>query len=130
MNIENIRNYCLSKAASSEDFPFDETTLVFRVCQKIFAMISLDNTEWFVVKCNPDRAIELRDKYSSITPAFHMNKKHWNQINIHANELEDEFIYSLIDHSYNEVVKKLPKKERETLQQCTSCLQTEEKALE
>ncbi len=119
MNIEDIRNYCLNKAASSEDFPFDETTLVFRVCNKIFAMISLENSEWFVLKCNPEYAIELRDKYPSITPAFHMNKKHWNQINIYENELEDALIFSLIDHSYNEVVKKLPKRERDTLQ-CTS----------
>lgn len=116
MNIEDIRHYCLSKVSSSEDFPFDDTTLVFRVRHKIFAMISLDNSEWFVLKCNPDYAIELRDRYSSITPAFHMNKKHWNQINIYQNELADELIYNLINHSYDEVVKKLPKKEREILQ--------------
>ena len=109
MNIESIRDYCLSLPATSEYFPFDETTLAFRVANKIFAMIDLDNTEWFVLKCDPDYAVELRESHPEITGAWHMNKKHWNQINLYG-QLSDELIQSLIRHSYDLVVKKLPKK--------------------
>ncbi len=107
MNIEDARLYCLSKAGATEDFPFDETTLVFRVERKIFAITDLENIRWFCVKCDPDRAIELRDAYEQITPAWHMNKRHWNQLEIER--LPDSLFYELVDHSYNEVLKKLPK---------------------
>ena len=109
MNIESIRDYCLTLPATSEYFPFDETTLAFRVADKIFAMIDLDDTEWFVLKCDPDYAVELRESHPEITGAWHMNKKHWNQINLYG-QLSDELIQSLIRHSYDLVVKKLPKK--------------------
>lgn len=109
MNIESVRNYCLSLPHATEDFPFDETTLAFRIGGKIFAMIDLENTEWFVLKCEPDYAIELRDRYSEITGAWHMNKKHWNQLNLFGS-LTDALICELICHSYNEVVKKIPRK--------------------
>lgn len=109
MNIESVRNYCLSLPHATEDFPFDETTLAFRIGGKIFAMIDLENTEWFVLKCEPDYAIELRDRYSEITGAWHMNKKHWNQLNLFGS-LTDALICELICHSYNEVVKKMPRK--------------------
>lgn len=112
MNIEDIREYCLGKPHATEDFPFDETTLVFRVMNKIFACISLDDVDWFCMKCDPDYAIELREQYSGITGAFHWNKKYWNQISITHGDVPDELIRRLIDHSYNEVVKKLPKKLR------------------
>lgn len=111
MNIEDARIYCLGKQGATEDFPFDETTLVFRVENKIFAITDLDNTEWFCVKCDADRAIELRDSYPQIAPAWHMNKKYWNQMDIER--LPDSLVCELIDHSYNEVLKKLPKKIRE-----------------
>ena len=110
MNIEDARIYCLSKPNATEDFPFDETTLAFRVENKIFAITDLENTKWFCVKCDADYAIELRDRYPHIAPAWHMNKKYWNQLDIAA--LSDELFYSLVDHSYNEVLKKLPKKTR------------------
>lgn len=109
MNIENIRNYCLSLPQVTEDFPFDESTLVFRIGGKIFAMIDLENTEWFVLKCEPDYAIELRDRHPEITGAWHMNKKYWNQLNLFGS-LTDTLIRELICHSYNEVIKKMPKK--------------------
>lgn len=109
MNIETVREYCLSLPMATEDFPFDETTLAFRVYGKIFAMVDLERTEWFVLKCNPDYALELRETHPEIAPAWHMNKKHWNQINLFG-MLSDEMIQSLIKHSYEEVVKKLPKK--------------------
>lgn len=111
MNIEDARIYCLSKQGATEDFPFDEWVLVFRVENKIFACVNLQDVLWFCVKCNPDRAIELRDKYPQITPAWHWNKKYWNQLDIE--QLPDALVCELIDHSYDEVLKKLPRKIRE-----------------
>lgn len=108
MNIESVREYCLSLPHATEDFPFDETTLAFRIGGRIFAMIDLERTEWFVLKCNPDMAIELREKYAEISPAWHMNKRHWNQINLFG-YLSEELICSLIRHSFSLVVQKLPK---------------------
>lgn len=112
MNIESIRDFCLSLPAASEYFPFDETTLAFRVVDKIFAMIDLEDTLWFVLKCDPDYAEDLRDRHPEITGAWHMNKKHWNQLNLYGC-LSDELIKSLIVHSYMLVAKKIPKKVRE-----------------
>lgn len=109
MNVESVRDYCLSLPLATEDFPFDETTLAFRVLGKIFAMIDLDNTEWFVLKCDPDYAVELRDQYPEIKGAWHMNKKHWNQVSL-SGGLQDRLIQGLIRHSYAEVVKKMPNK--------------------
>lgn len=115
MNIEQIREYCLSKPHATEDFPFDETTLVFRVANKIFASIGLDNPDWFCLKCSPDYAIELRERYSAITGAWHWNKKYWNQIGITQGDVPESLVYQLIDHSYEEVIKKLPRKLRDSL---------------
>lgn len=112
MNIEEVRDYCLSLPQVTEDFPFDETTLVFRIAGKIFAMVDLENTEWFVLKCEPEYALDLREKYPEISGAWHMNKKYWNQLNLYGT-LSDKLIQDLIRHSYNEVIKKLPKKIRE-----------------
>lgn len=109
MNIESLREYCLSLPQTTEDFPFDESTLAFRIEGKIFAMVDLEKTEWFVLKCNPERALELRDRYMDISPAWHMNKKYWNQLNLYG-ALPDKLIRTLICHSYNEVVKKIPKR--------------------
>lgn len=109
MDIETARDYCLSLPQVTEDFPFDETTLVFRIGGKIFAMMDLENTEWFVLKCEPEYAIELRERHLEIAPAWHMNKKHWNQLNLFGS-LPDGLVRSLICHSYNEVVKKMPKR--------------------
>ena len=112
MNVESIRDYCLSLPAASEYFPFDETTLAFRVVDKIFGMIDLEDTQWFVLKCDPDYALELRDRHPEITGAWHMNKKHWNQLDLEG-LLPDNLIQSLIRHSYDLVVKKLSRKTRE-----------------
>lgn len=109
MNIESVREYCLSLPQTTEDFPFDETTLAFRIAGKIFAMIDLENTEWFVLKCNPERAIELRENYMDIAPAWHMNKKYWNQLKLQGS-LPDKLVKNLICHSYNEVIKKMSKR--------------------
>jgi predicted DNA-binding protein (MmcQ/YjbR family) len=118
MNIESVREYCLSLPHATEDFPFDETTLAFRIGGRIFAMIDLERMEWFVLKCNPDMAIELREKYAEIAPAWHMNKRHWNQINLFG-YLSEELICSLIRHSYSLVVQKLPKALRLSLKGVT-----------
>lgn len=106
MNVEEIRNYCLSLPLATEDFPFDETTLVFRVLGKIFAMIDLEDTQWFVLKCDPELALDLRDRHPEIKGAWHMNKKYWNQVDIFGT-LPSVQIVQMIDHSYSEVVKKM-----------------------
>ena len=104
MDIESAREYCLSLPQTTEDFPFDETTLVFRIGGKIFAMMDLENTEWFVLKCQPEYAIELRERHPEIVPAWHMNKKHWNDL--YLNELDDELVRELISESYKLIILK------------------------
>lgn len=111
MNVENVRSYCLKKPFATEDFPFDETNLVFRICGKIFACLPLDGSNILQLKCDPEYAIELRDRYDCITGAWHWNKKYWNQLPI-GEELSEHLICSLIDHAYTEVVKKLTRKQR------------------
>ena len=119
MNIEDFRNYCMNKKEVTEHFPFDNDTLVFKVCNKMFALASLkcwENHEGFInLKCNPDYAEELRAEYNSITPGYHMHKRLWNSVKIHNTDLSTKFILELIDHSYDEVVKGLPKKVRDSL---------------
>ncbi|MDR3273493.1 MAG: MmcQ/YjbR family DNA-binding protein [Flavobacteriaceae bacterium] len=108
MNIEEFREFCLSLPAVTECFPFDDETLVFKVLGKMFALTGL-NSEIFSVslKCNPDYALELREKYPEIIVAgHHLNKKHWNTVNFEKN-LFDNFLIKLIQHSYDEVVKKM-----------------------
>ncbi|MDO5074713.1 MAG: MmcQ/YjbR family DNA-binding protein [Bacteroidales bacterium] len=113
MNIEEVREYCLAKPGTSEHFPFDEVTLVIKVLDKMFALLPLDSPEWLTLKCDPERAIDLRDQYADILPAFHFNKKYWNQ---HRFEhLPDSLVQQLIDHSYEEVVKKMPQKTQRLL---------------
>lgn len=119
MNIEDYRTYCLNKKEVTEHFPFDDDTLVFKVLGKVFALASLkrwENGEGFInLKCNPEYAQELRAEFDSIKPGFHMHKQQWNSVYIHTNELSPKLITHLIDHSYDMVVKGLPKKLRETL---------------
>jgi predicted DNA-binding protein (MmcQ/YjbR family) len=114
MDIESVRTYCLSLPQATEDFPFDETTLAFRVGGRIFAMLDLERTEWFVLKCEPSYALELREQYVEISGAWHMNKRHWNQLNLFG-MLSNRLVEHLICHSYNEVVKKIPKRTKAEL---------------
>jgi len=115
MHIESFRSYCLSKSMVTEEFPFDETTLVFKVCGKIFALTGLDDPEFKVnLKCDPERALLLREEHNSIIAGFHMSKKHWNTV-IMDGSFSDDFFMELIDHSYELVVQGLPKKLRDTL---------------
>ena len=115
MNIEDLQLYCSAKAGVTEEFPFDEVTLVFKVMGKAFALTGLDAEEPSVnLKCDPERAIELRDEYPDIIPGYHMNKKHWNTVYLER-ELRDALIYELIDHSYDLVVAKLTRALKEEL---------------
>jgi predicted DNA-binding protein (MmcQ/YjbR family) len=109
MNIEDIREYCLSKKGVTEEFPFDETTLVFKVAGKMFLLTDLTGDLSLNLKCDPERAIELREHYPAILPGYHMNKKYWNTVMIDGT-LSKTFIFQLIDESYERVVEKLPRK--------------------
>ena len=112
MPIENLRSYCLAKAAVTESFPFDAHTLVFKVAGKMFALFSLEKHPLQVnLKCEPEKAIELRERYQSVIPGYHMNKTHWNTIIIDG-ELSKELIEVLVNHSYDLVVSKLTRKEK------------------
>jgi len=109
MDIETIRDYCLAKEGTEESFPFGETTLVFKVGGKIFLLLSLDAVpHQFNAKCDPDKAIELREEYDSIIPGYHMNKKHWNTVIVDGT-LPTPLIKSLIDDSYDLVKPKVKK---------------------
>lgn len=115
MHIEAFYNYCHSLPGVTEDFPFGEEILVFKVMGKMFALCDVDEFESINLKCDPVRALELRAAYEEIQPGYHMNKNHWNTIDTQG-VLEDEFILELIDHSYKLVVAKLPKKDRSKLE--------------
>ncbi len=114
MNIEEYRNYCLSKKGVTESFPFDSNTLVFKVLNKMFALADVENFESINLKCDPVRAIELREQYNGIKPGYHMNKKHWNTVENNS-DVPDRLLYTLIDDSYQLVLDKLPKKVRTQL---------------
>lgn len=115
MNVETFRAYCLSKPHVTEHFPFDEDTLVFKIAAtKMFAAISLSNALRANLKCNPDKAVELRTNHEAVIPGFHMNKKHWNTVYFDS-DLETKAIQALIDHSYDLVYAGLPRKTRATL---------------
>ena len=109
MNIEEFRNYCLSLPQVEEKRPFDEFTLCYYIAGKIFALADLENCTYSNLKCNPDRAVELREQYNAITPGWHMNKKHWNSVAFHS-DVNDTLYKELIWHSYNCVILSLPKK--------------------
>jgi predicted DNA-binding protein (MmcQ/YjbR family) len=119
MNIEKLREYCLKKKAVTEEFPFDEHTLVFKVLGKIFVMAPLD--KWDIgeasvtLKCDPDYTTELREQYESIYAGPYVSNKHWNSVAIYKGELQPQFILDLIDHSYDMVIKGMTKKLRDSL---------------
>lgn len=115
MNIEELRSYCLSLKGTSEGFPFDQKTLVFKVMGKMFALLDVDSFNSINLKCDPENAVLLREQYEGITPGFHMNKSLWNTVKINQ-DVSDKLIYELIDHSYQQVVLKLTKKLQNELQ--------------
>lgn len=115
MDIESFREYCLAKAGVTEEFPFDEVTLCFKVMGKMFALTGLGKETFAVnLKCDPEYAIELREAYEDVKPGYHMSKKHWNTVQF-ENGLEEELLIKLIDHSYAMVAKGLKKADKEVL---------------
>lgn len=119
MTVDDIRDYCLSKQKTTESFPFDEHLLVFKVLDKLFLLVSLKKWEEgepaINLKCDPDYAVELRAQYQSIVPGYHMNKKHWNTLYLNKGDLSPEFVFQLIDHSYKMIIKAMPKKLRDCI---------------
>jgi predicted DNA-binding protein (MmcQ/YjbR family) len=114
MNTEEIREHCMRKKGVEESFPFDNNTLVFKVGGKIFLLLSLDSDPvQFNAKCDPDKAIELRENHTNVLPGYHMNKKHWNTI-ICNGTVSKRLLMEWIDHSYELVVDSLPQKTRKT----------------
>ncbi len=114
MTLEAFRSHCMRKPGFSEDFPFGPETLVFRVAGRIFALMDADDFVSVNLKCDPERAIELRERYEGITPGYHMNKRHWNTV-VTDGSVPGRLLLELADHSYELVRAALPKKVRETL---------------
>ncbi|NDV94011.1 MmcQ/YjbR family DNA-binding protein [Dysgonomonas sp. 521] len=111
MNIEEAREACLSVKGATEGFPFGEDVLVYKVMDKMFAYMGLESRDgefWLNMKCDPEKAIELREQYTGVMPGYHSNKKYWNTI-ILESDVPDTLIVELIQHSVDEVIKKLPK---------------------
>ncbi|TRX52400.1 MmcQ/YjbR family DNA-binding protein [Fulvivirga sp. M361] len=116
MDVESFREYCITKKGVTESFPFDNQTLVFKVMDKMFALTGIDNFVSANLKCDPEKAIELREEYDGILPGYHMNKRHWNTVMMNGSVPDNKIKY-LIDHSYELVVAKLPKKLKEELRE-------------
>jgi predicted DNA-binding protein (MmcQ/YjbR family) len=108
MQLDEILSFCLSLKGTTEHFPFDQQTLVFKVV-KMYALIDVETPDSITLKCDPERAIELRERYACVQPGYHMSKKHWNTVLLN-NELSDNEIKELIVHSYDLIVASLPKK--------------------
>ena len=116
MDIEGFREYCISKKGVTEGMPFDDQVLVFKVMGKMFALTDLDQFESVNLKCDPDQALELREKYPAVQSGYHMNKQHWNTVTMDGS-IANPMIKQWIDDSYNLVVTKLPKPLQEELAQ-------------
>ena len=114
MDLEKIRRFCLKKKGVSESLPFDEETPVYKVMGKMFLLSNLTPPVSINIKCDPEFAVELREKYDAVTPGFHMNKLHWNTVTLDGS-IPDKYIYEWIDLSYELIVRGLPKKEKESL---------------
>ncbi len=114
MNIEDYRNYCISKKGVSEGFPFDETTLVFKVMGKMFALADVEAFTFINLRCDSEKAIELREEFNGVTPGYHMNKTNWNSVST-LGDISDRLIYQWIDDSYDLIVTSLTKKLQEEL---------------
>ena len=113
MNVEEVRAFCLGLKHTTEDFPFDAVTLALRVDTKIFALVPLEKAGQMNLKCDPERAIELREQYEAILPGYHMNKQQWNTV--HFDQLKPSLVKELIEHSYNLILASLSKKRQKEL---------------
>lgn len=111
MFLDDVRNHCLQKTGVTEGFPFDKSTLVFKVFGKMFALMDVDVFDSLNLKCDPEKAIELRETYQGVQPGYHMNKKHWNTVLLNE-DVSDKLLLELINHSYELVYASLPKKVR------------------
>jgi predicted DNA-binding protein (MmcQ/YjbR family) len=111
MNIEQYRELCIGFEGVTEDFPFDQETLVFKVFGKMFGLTNIDNFKSINLKCDPEKAIDLRERFSSVIPGYHMNKKHWNTILI-DDSIPDHLITEWIKDSYDLVLKGIPVSKR------------------
>ncbi|NJC25565.1 MmcQ/YjbR family DNA-binding protein [Neolewinella antarctica] len=114
MTIDTLRDYLLAKPAATESLPFGPTSLVFKVAGKMFAVTGLEDPDLRVnLKCDPDRASQLREHHTAIRPGWHMNKRHWNTLYIDEGDLRESLVFELVDHSYDLVVGSLTRKARE-----------------
>ncbi len=116
MNIEQFRNHCLKKKGVTEEFPFGNETLVYKVMGKLFALTGVDNFESINLKCDPEEGVLLREKYDAVQPGYHMNKKHWNTVMLDGS-LTDKLVFKLIDDSYNLVAAGLTKANKKALEE-------------
>ena len=116
MNIEDFRDYCIAKKGVTESFPFDEKTLVFKVKNKMFALTGIENFEFINLKCNPEKAIELREEFPGVSGAYHMSKVHWNSVSTQG-DISDKLIFQWIDDSYDLIVSSLTKKLQKELEE-------------
>jgi predicted DNA-binding protein (MmcQ/YjbR family) len=115
LNLEKLRSYCLSKKGVTEEFPFDQSTLVFKVAGKIFALTNVDDYSSVNLKCDPEKAVELREQYDAVQPGYHMNKKHWNTVLIDGS-IPEKLLREWVDHSYDLVVLGLTKQQKKALE--------------
>ncbi|MEY4659591.1 MAG: MmcQ/YjbR family DNA-binding protein [Crocinitomicaceae bacterium] len=109
MFLDDFRNHCLQKPGVSEGFPFDKRTLVFKVYGKMFALTDVDEFDAINLKCDPEKALDLRERFQAIQPGYHMNKKHWNTVLL-RDDVSDQMLLNLVDDSYLLVYDSLPKK--------------------
>ncbi len=111
MNLSSLNHFCLSLPGTSCDYPFDENVKAFRVSGKIFALLDDKSFDTINLKCDPELALQWRNQFPDVQPGYHMNKKHWNTVQLHGN-LSDERILEMIQHSYDMVIKSMPKSMR------------------
>ncbi|MDR0801551.1 MAG: MmcQ/YjbR family DNA-binding protein [Fluviicola sp.] len=114
MHLDELLQFCFALKGTTEHFPFDERTLVLKVQGKMYALVDVDEPTGINLKCDPERAVELRERCDGIQPGYHMNKKHWNTVSL-LGQIDDSLIKELIVHSYDQIVSSLPKKLRDEL---------------
>lgn len=115
MNIEEFRDYCIQKKGVTEHFPFDQNTLVFKVMGKMFALVDIETFDFINLKSDPEKAIELREKYQGIKPGYHMSKIHWNSVYMNS-DVNDKLVFELVDESYRLIMNSLTRKLKEELE--------------
>ena len=120
MDLEALRTHCLAKPGATEGFPFGPDVLVFKVAGKMFALVNLERLPITVaLKCDPDRALLLRDRYAGVQPAYHMSKRHWNGVALRG-DVPADVVREWVDHSYALVVAALPRRDRDALSEADS----------